>query len=582
VNTFARTLRYLPACRRPLTIGLLAIPVARAFDLYIPMLIGQGIDELTAADDGGLSRPLSHYFLAIVVLAILKGVAKFAMRYYIVGASREFEFRFRADVYAHLLTLPPSYFQRMRTGDLLSRLSSDVEAVRMFLGPGAMYVAETVLFLTPAIMILGGMDGTLAALMALPLGLILWSMIHYADPIHEASKAAQERLAEMTNSAQEQFAGARVVRAFNAEGPAIARFEAASLAYRDQCVEAARYRGLNWVAMVGAKDLGMVVLIAMGCVQLLRGEISLGEFVVFNLYLGLLFWPMVALGWIVAMYQRAKASMERIEEVFATPSAIRSLAGAHAPDVVSGAIEIRGLSLTWPDGRSALRDIDLKVPSGTVVGITGPTGSGKSTLLAAIARLVEVPEGAIFVDGVDVTRWDVAHLRRAIGYVAQDAFLFADTLRSNLLLGREDASDEDLREALRTAQFDIEADALQHGLDTILGERGVTLSGGQRQRATIARALLKDPAILLLDDCLSAVDADTEARILRSLREALRGRTAIIVSHRIAALEIADHVVVLDEGGVAEQGAPAELRRRGTRYEELHRRQRMEAELEVL
>lgn len=590
MRTFRRALDYLPQCRRDLLLGLIAVPLARGFDVYIPILIGEGIDDLTATagTDGTLSRPLSFYFIAIVGLALLKGVAKFAMRHYIVGASRRFEYAFRNDLYGHLLKLPPTYFQSMRTGDVMSRLSSDVEAVRMFLGPGAMYVAETFLFLTPAVIVLGRMDPLLATLTVLPLGLILWAMIHYATPIHDETVKAQERLAEMTNDAQEQFAGVRVVRAFGAESRAVARFEGSSERYRDQSVVAARLRGLNWVVMIGAKDLGMVVLIAAGAVQLIRGEVTLGEYFVFNLYLGLLFWPMVALGWIVAMYQRAKASMERLEALLASAPAIEERADAYAPARVAGRIEFRDFRFAYPDGspqaarREVLRGIDLVIEPGTVLGVTGGTGSGKSTLLAAIARLVDVERGTLFVDGVDVTDWRCESLRRAIGFVPQDAFLFADTLRSNLALARDDAGSRELLSALDRAQFDLDPATFPNGLDTMLGERGVTLSGGQRQRATIARALVRDPAILLLDDCLSAVDADTEARILAELRVALRGRTAILVSHRVAALEIADRVVVLDDGLIVAEGTPAELRRRDGRYRDLFERQRMEAELEVL
>lgn len=590
MRIFRRALDYLPQCRRDLALGLLSVPLARGFDVYIPILIGQGIDDLTAAQDSDatLSRPLSFYFFAIVGLALLKGVAKFAMRHYIVGASRRFEFAFRNDLYAHLLKLPPAYFQSMRTGDVMSRLSSDVEAVRMFLGPGAMYVAETFLFLTPAIIILGRMDPLLATLTVLPLGLILWAMIHYATPIHDETVKAQERLAEMTNDAQEQFAGVRVIRAFGAEARAIERFGDSSERYRDQSVTAARLRGLNWVVMIGAKDLGMVVLIAAGAVQLMRGALTLGEYFVFNLYLGLLFWPMVALGWIVAMYQRAKASMERLEALMASPPAIEEPKDSYAPTRVEGRLEFRNLRYAYPSTskdappREVLRGIDLMVEPGTVLGITGGTGSGKSTLLSAIARLVDVPAGCLFVDGVDVTKWRCETLRRAIGYVPQDAFLFADTLRSNLALATDEARDEDLSDALKKAQFDLDPQSFPLGLDTMLGERGVTLSGGQRQRATIARALVRDPAILLLDDCLSAVDADTEARILGELKMALRGRTAILVSHRVAALEIADRVVVLDDGVIADEGRPADLRRRDGRFRDLYERQRMEAEIEVL
>jgi ATP-binding cassette, subfamily B, multidrug efflux pump len=422
----------------------------------------------------------------------------------------------------------------------------------------------------------------------LPLGVILFAMIYFAGPIHHETVRAQERLAEMTNDAQEQFAGMRVVRAFGAEQQAIERFDSSSARFRDQSIVAAKYRGLNWVIMVGAKDLGMVVLIAAGAVQLIRGAITLGEFFVFNLYLGMLFWPMVALGWIVAMYQRARASMERLEALLASPPAITPHANEYAPAHVIGKIEFRDFRFAYPKTgendatREVLRGVDLVIKPGTILGITGGTGSGKSTLLAAIARLVDLKPGSLFIDDVDITEWNHARLRRSIGFVSQDSFLFADTLRSNLALAKDEATDQQLLLALERAQFDLDPKVFPKGLDTMLGERGVTLSGGQRQRVTIARALLHDPQLILLDDCLSAVDADTEARVLAELRNALRGRTAILVSHRVAALEIADRIVVLDDGVIVADGTPAELRRRDGRYRDLCDRQQCEAELELL
>lgn len=584
MKVFARALRYLPRYRGAIAVGLLAIPLARALDIVTPILIGRGIDELTrsARGDGpGLSFPLSTYFLIFAGLALVKGVAKFAMRYYIVGASRSLESDLRTDVFAHLLRLPPAYFQSMRTGDLMSRLTGDIEAVRMFLGPGMMYVTETFMFLAPATVVLARLDVVLAVLMILPLSLIVWAMVHFAEPIHAESLASQQRLAEMSNMAQENFAGVRTVRAFAAEPAATARFDSASEAYRDQTVRAVKVRGLNWSLMMAARDLGMVVLIAVGSVRLIQGAISIGEYVVFNLYLGMLFWPMVALGWMVAMYQRAKASMERLEALFETPPAIADAGAGLVPARIDGAIELRGLRVRHGP-REVLKGVSLAVAPGRVLGITGGTGSGKSTLLQALPRLIDVDRGQVFVDGIDVLDWNVERLRRAVGYVAQEAFLFADTLRWNLALGRDDEDEAALRAAVRAASFEDEVRALPAGLETVVGERGVTLSGGQRQRATIARALAADPQILLLDDCLSAVDAETEARILRELKSALRGRTALLVSHRVAALELADEVVVLEDGAIVEQGAPAELLRRRGRYHDLFVRQRMEQELAAL
>ncbi len=578
LEDFRRITTYVPRYRGQILLGMLAIPVSRGFDLLIPWVIGRGVDELSR---GETSLSLRGYFLLLCGLAASKGVAKFAMRWFIVGASRRFEQDFRDDLYRHVLTLPPSWFQTMRTGDLMARLAWDVEAVRMLAGPGLMYLTETV-FMIPAVAILAFYDGTLALLLLIPLALIAWTMKHYAEPIHAESMKAQERLADLSNAAQENFAGVRVVRSFAAEPRQIERFDAASLDYCEQSIRVARIRGMNWTLMVSAKDLGMLLLLAVGCFRLMSGAITIGQFWLFVMYLGLLFWPMVALGWMIGMYQRGRASMQRLNAIFDTPPAVEDPPGAYRPATVRGDVELRNLRFSYDGEHPVLNGVDLKVPAGRVVGITGPTGSGKSTIAQAIPRLVAVDAGQVFVDGVDVKKWDVRTLRRAIGYVPQEAFLFADTLKHNLALGQDEENEEVIRRSIRAAHVSDELLSIAGGLDAVVGERGVTLSGGQRQRTTIARALAAEPRILIFDDCLSAVDADTEAAILEDLTAALRGRTAILISHRVAALRLADHVLFIDDGRVVEEGRPDDLLRRKGRYWRLHRRQQAEAEIEAL
>ncbi|MFG0316363.1 MAG: ABC transporter ATP-binding protein [Planctomycetota bacterium JB042] len=574
---FARIKEYLPRYRLSIALGMLAIPVSRGLDLLIPWVIGRGIDEL---ERGELTWPLRTYFLLIVGLALAKGVFKFAMRWFLVTASRRFEEDFRNDLYRHILTLPGSWYQSMRSGDLMSRLAWDVEAVRMFVGPGVMYLTET-LFMVPAVLVLAAYDVGLALLLLVPLGLIAWAMKHYAAPIHAESMKGQERLADLSSVAQENFAGVRVVRSFATEPHQVARFDEASEAYRDQQFRIGRLRGRNWTLLLSAKDLGMLILVAAGGWRLMTGEVTIGQFTLFMLYLGLLFWPMVALGWMVGMFQRGRASMQRLNAILDHPPAIPRRADAYRPDAVRGDVELRGFEFGYGE-KEVLHGVDLKVPAGTIFGLTGPTGSGKSTLAQAPSRLIDVRPGQVFVDGVDVTEWDPTVLRRAIGFVPQEAFLFADSLRANLALGRDDEDERALLDAVRSAHVERELLDLEDGLDAVVGERGVTLSGGQRQRATIARALAADPRILILDDCLSAVDADTEAAILADLASALRGRTALIVSHRVAALRIADRVAVLDDGRVVEEGTPSELLARRGRLWRLEQRQKAEEELGAL
>ena len=584
LRDFARIRPYLPRYKGAIALGMLAIPLSRGLDLAIPWLIGRGVDEL---ERGDLTWTLRTYFLVLLGLALVKGVFKFAMRWYLVSASRRFEEDFRNDLYRHILTLPPSWTQSMRSGDLMARLAWDVEAVRMFVGPGVMYLTET-LFMIPAVFVLAWYDWGLALLLLLPLGIIAWTMKHYAEPIHAESMKGQERLSDLSNVAQENFAGVRIVRSFATEPHQIDRFERASDDYRAQQLRIARLRGRNWTLMLSAKDLGMLVLISAGCWRLMAGEVTLGQFWLFVMYLGLLFWPMVALGWMVGMFQRGRASMQRLNAILDTPPAIPDHPDPYRPSEVRGELELRGLTFAY-DEQPILEGVDLKVPAGSVVGVTGPTGSGKSTLVSTLPRLLDVAPGQVFVDGVDVVDWDPTTLRRAIGYVPQEAFLFADTLRENLALGRDpvvdggaDEGDGPLLDAMRAAHVDRELLELKDGLDSVVGERGVTLSGGQRQRATIARALAADPRVLVFDDCLSAVDADTDAAILHDLTRAVRGRTALLVSHRVAALSMADVVLVLDAGRVVEQGPPAELLAKRGRFWRLHERQKDEEELGAL
>lgn len=581
---FGRVLGYLPRHRRAVALGLLSIPLARALDLLVPWIIGRGVDELLAKD---LSLPLGVTFLVIAALALVKGAAKFAMRQLVVGASRRFEAELKNDIHAHLLALPPDELQAMRTGDLMARMTGDVEAVRMLLGPGVMYLVET-LFMLPALVVLVLFDPALALFLVLPLLLIAWGMHHYAGPIHDESTAAQERLAELSNAAQEDFAGVRIVRAFAAEPRRMEEFAAASREYLEQNVKLARARGRSWTLIVCARDLGFLVLLGAGCYRLMHGALTLGQFWVFISYLNLLFWPMIALGWMVGMIQRGRASLKRLNDILDRPPALGVPERPYRPERVEGRVSFRQLR-AGHDGAFALDGIDLEIPAGTVLGITGATGAGKSTLAQVLPRLVDVQPGQAFVDGVDVTRWDPVRLRRAIGLAPQDAFLFADSMRANVGLGRdrrpgesEAAADAALAAALATARVDREIAALPGGLAAVVGERGVTLSGGQRQRATIARALAAEPAILIFDDCLSAVDAETEARILTDLARAAAGRTCLLISHRVAALGMAARVVVLENGRVVEDGTPAELLALGGRYHRMHRRQQAEDELERL
>lgn len=579
MTSFKRALRYLPRYRREVAIGLLSIPVSQALSMAIPWIIGHGIDELRA---GSLSLTLPQYFSVILGLAAMRGITKYTMRYFIVGASRRMEEDLRNDLLAHLLRVAPDRLATRGTGDVMTRLTWDVEAVRMFLGPGVMYLTETLLILPPALCVLAMFDKALAAAMLVPLLLIVLTMKLTANPVHVESQLGQERLSDLSDLAQESFSGVRVVRSFAREQQTTRLFADASAEYAQQMVRVARIRGMSWTLMMAAKDLGVLLLVSAGCIQMIRGAISVGNFLIFNMYLGLLFWPMVALGWMIAMYQRAKVSMQRIEELLDQPIAIPVPEHIESlTPVIRGDIEFRGLTVER-GGQRILSDIHLHIPAGTVLGVTGAVGSGKSTLIQALLRLVDIPPGTVFLDGVDICRIDIERLRHCIGFVPQDAFLFAETIAANLSLGAEGADEPALTAALKAAQVDQEVASLRGGIQAVVGERGVTLSGGQRQRITIARALLKDPAVLAFDDCLSAVDAETEVRLLAELRTALRGRTAIVVSHRLSTLGLADTIVVMHQGRAVEHGSVPQLLAQKGLFHALYQRQKSEAELEQL
>ncbi|MGE0452992.1 MAG: ABC transporter ATP-binding protein [Vicinamibacteria bacterium] len=545
-----------------------------------PWVLRFAIDDLTS----DLTRAkLALYGSALVGIAIVEGLFRYGMRMILIGISREIEFELRDDLFAHLTRLAPADYDELRVGDVMSRATSDLSAVRMVLGPGIMYTANTLATFVGAATLMARISPRLLLLSLVPLVLVSILVRYFGRRIHDRFEAVQEQLAELTTMAQENLTGARVVRAYAQEHAEQARFEAANQEHlrrnrRLILLFASLYPGIQLLMGTGA-----VLVVWLGGRMVIGGSITLGEFVAFGAYLTMLNWPMIALGWVINLFERGEASMGRICALLDRVPKIRDERAA-AAGPLHGAVELRGLSFGYDGGPPVLHEIDLRVEAGQTIAIVGPTASGKSTLVSLIARLHDPPPGALFLDGHDVLSLPLAQLRGAIGFVPQETFLFSDTVGGNIAFGLPaDAPGLGERRhwGARVSQLERDLERFPKGFETLVGERGITLSGGQKQRTAIARAIVLDPRILILDDALSSVDTETEERILSGLREVMRTRTTFLVSHRVSTVKDADLILVLQQGRIAERGRHDELLRLGGLYAQLHRRQALEAELAV-
>lgn len=560
-------------------LGLVCSLAASTFQLIGPWVLKLAVDDLT---HGVTSRKLLIYAALTLVLSIVGGLFRYGARQMLVGASRELEYDLRNAFFAHLQRLPLAYYQANRTGDLMSRATNDLGAVRMMAGPAIMYATQTgFLFIVAAGLMLSlNLKLTGLALLALPL--VSVSVKYFGAAVHRQFERIQAQLSDMSAVAQEALAGVRVVRAYGQEASELARFRHANQTYFDRNRTLILLMSTFYPSMSFFFGLGALIVLWLGSRDVILGRMSLGDFVAFNAYLAMLAWPMIAFGWVTNLLQRGLASWKRMLEILDVPPAIQDEPGT--PDAadwppIQGAIEFRHLTFAYGD-QQVLDDVSLTIAAGQTVALIGPTGSGKSTLISLLPRLHDPLPGTVFVDGVDVRAMPLAALRGAIGMVPQEPFLFSDTVAQNIAFGAPHHDDTNLvLEAAAVARLDKDVDAFPHAWDTMVGERGLTLSGGQKQRAALARALLLDPRILILDDALSAVDTYTEEEILDRLKGVMRQRTSILVAHRVSTVRHADLIVVLERGRIVERGTHDELVRLNGPYAEMVRKQLLEEEL---
>lgn len=548
-------------------------------DLTPPLLIKLTVDRLQGASapaltwapefvrtmatrvyEGDISRVLFAIGCAFVAVVILQGFGRFGFRMWFLGASYEVTRDLRRRFFTHVQTLDTGFFARTPTGDLMSRATNDLEAVRLFYGIGMLLTVDVLMYFCTVPWLMLWISPWLTLWVCLPLPLLPFFLHRMGKRIHHRFEALQEQLAGLSAKAQENFAGIRVVKAYAQEEAQVREFGALNDRYLTDNLALARLQSAFDPVMHLGSGVGALIVLVVGGTEVIEGRLTLGWFVAFNYLLLRLVWPMMAVGWVVSLFQRGMAALKRVYEILDTAPGVVDAPVTRVPEHIEGRLSIRGLTVSHPAAdRPALRDVSLDLVPGHLVVLLGPVGAGKTTLLHAIPRVIDPPAGTVFLDGVDVREWPLATLRPSIGMVPQDPFLFSESIAENLRLGAPGAAFEPMAAAASAAQVRTEIEAFPAKFETLLGERGVNLSGGQKQRVTLARAILKDPKILLLDDCFSSVDADTEAAILSELKRVCRGRTTLLVTHRLAVLRQADWVVFLDDGRVVEQGTPAAL-----------------------
>jgi ATP-binding cassette subfamily B multidrug efflux pump len=594
---------YLRKYRGSYFIGTICVFINNGVWILFPLVLRHAVDGL----QGGVTREkLLTYSLELMGVAAIKGIFQFLTRWIVIGISREIEFDLRNDLFRHLESLSYSYYQRTRTGDIMARATNDLNAVRMLLGPAIMYSANTIVFTAGALAFMLSISPSLTFYAFLPLPLVSITVQYFGKQIHERFEKIQAMFSEISARAQENFSGARVIRAYVQEEPEIAAFETSNREYINRSLKLVRLMGMLWPTLETLLGLAIVLVLWLGGREVvngqsrielisnlgtkttlfLNGSMTIGGFVAFNTYMVQLTWPVIALGWVINIFQRGTASMGRIDEILIEQSEIQDSpevkAKAAGEDArvtqIRGEIEFRGLNFGY-NGVPVLHDIKLRIPAGSSLAIVGPTGSGKTTLVSLIPRIYDTAPGTVWIDGKPVREFPLEPLRRQIGFVPQETFLFSETVRENIAFGKEDATDAEVSSAAEAANIAQDIEEFPEKYRTLVGERGITLSGGQKQRTAIARAIIRNPRILILDDALSSVDTHTEDKILNHLREVMQNRTTIFISHRVSTVRNADMIAVLHAGRIVELGTHDELLARNGYYSDLYNKQLLEEEL---
>jgi len=574
-NNLRPLLPYVKKYRSGFLVGAVCVLLNNGTYILFPQVIQRAVDGL---NHGIEWHKLLLYSLLLVAVVLIKGVFQFLTRWIIIGISRDIEFDLRNDLFRHLESLSYSFYQRTRTGDIMAKATNDLNAVRMLLGPAIMYTANTIVFTLGALAFMLKISPRLTLYAFLPLPAISIVIQYFGRRIHERFERIQAMFSDISARAQENFSGARVVRAYVQEEAEIAAFEEANQEYIRRSLKLVRLMGMLWPTLETTLGLAVVLVLWLGGREVLLGRISVGKFVAFNTYMVQLTWPIIALGWVINIFQRGTASMGRINELLIEKPEIIDTPTLDAPQQIVGDIEFRHLSYSY-NGAPVLHDINLRIPAGSSLAIVGPTGSGKTTLVNLIPRVYDAARGSVLIDGRAIQDYPLETLRRNIGFVPQETFLFSDTIRENIAFGTDHVTDEEIKNAAQGANIAADIESFPEQYRTIVGERGLTLSGGQKQRTAIARAIIRDPRILILDDALSSVDTHTEDKILNHLREVMQGRTTIFISHRVSTVRNADQIAVLHGGRLVELGTHDELIAHNGYYTDLYNKQLLEEEL---
>jgi ATP-binding cassette, subfamily B, multidrug efflux pump len=572
---------YIMRHRWLLVMGFVAIVLSNAFEVLVPLIIREAVDGLR---EGATIGQYLNYGAMVIGVVILSGIFSFFTRQTIIVASRKIEYELRNDFYRHLQRLSVSFYNDTTTGDLMAHATNDINQVRNFLGPGIMYSTSTLIGFVIILGIMLSINPVLTVLALLPLPLISLIVFYIGGIVHRKTIRIQEQFSDITTRAQENLSGIRVIKAFTREQFEIEQFKVLGKEYFRRNMSLIRVQAFTRPLLYLLVGISLIVVLWYGGLRVIDGTMTIGDVTAMMIYLGMLIWPMIAFGWVFNIIQRAAASMGRLNKIFDTrPEITDSEKTDYSITNIKGSIMFRGVTMHYPGaGQPALRDINVDIPAGRTLGIIGFTGAGKTTFVSLIPRLFDVTGGELLIDGHDIRTVPLATLRASIGYVPQETFLFSESIRENIAFGSDGVEDRLVERVSDIAHLAGDVGDFPQKYDTVLGERGITLSGGQKQRASLARALARDPAILILDDAFSAVDTYTEESILGKLRGEMKARTTILISHRISTVKEADEIIVLDDGRIAERGTHAELVGTGGIYASLHRKQLLEKELEEM